>query len=1433
MAYTTKWFSEFDDESGDNIYSVEILDRDYSGAPIEVLSGGSPVSIQMMDVDNAFQPLRSLKFTFEWISDEISGFDISDLFITDDKKYQFKFSKYDGENKVLLYTGYLVFIECQEPFSSKPYPVTISATCSLPFVRDDYFLTDTGQFVEGKVSLIKIIASCLSSTGLQLPIHTYVNLFEEGMTVGNQSPLSLAEIDSDGLRGKKGGEVLEGILGALNAFIVQSEGAWIIKGVREQAGFFGECRSFDHLGEPTGYSINQQAVSIGRTKYNIDTPNLRPESDVEEFFAEPNSIASVTVSPGIAVNRLPNGTFSGAIFSGNIPGWVDNFNALQHPIAPGWTRSGTGNPGDPYKIDITGADTYGSTGTPSNIHIPNPIVINTGVWDEIRNRDSKVKLVISGAYRAADISWFKLYIRLNDGDKNRVSFLDQNGAWQSSKKKQQFFYQVDVDVPANPPNTYSLEDSPLQTFEITTDKITDFLNRDGDSVAKFYFEVRAGYVTTNKSKFHNLNPRLTWEDFSVCVTTETKFEGEHSYKVDAKFPIRNPNSAEHTIIIADKINIETPEQRRPENRVMTGYMTLTGTNTLTKGWRRFRSGSPMNNDSGFEPIQKKCLRERIRLYCGKRRMIDGPFKGVGLFPHNSIFNRYDNSGTPFEYFTIQSWEWKPKQMEYNTSFLELNFSELENENIELVGDSSGTRGDRMYSGAGGSSTQNGGSGSSGTMEEILLDDIEPFEYEILVADEEERILDIGELIVSEHTPDLLEAKILFREDWITEISLYRGEDLEPEDLPEGGLLQVLWKGKPVKSGNFQILVELTAYTGADYIISIPLLVTPSEDFIEEWPPVFIDLPDLVFEKGKESTQTLNIFDFLDPEGEHDGTGLSPKLTGKPFWISDTSIVFGVLSVTGKATQLGTDYLTYELSDAIGRAITVPFVVKVVEPVKFEHEIPGLGEIPGSYELPEEFQVITTTTGTFDRWEASLTGGGATGNDVSELWDSVTPLPTITAVAGQYKYTYKAFRSDVLVNEEVVTFLLYDEEYLAKLKAVVTVSGSELAEISLDGTTQVVFFEKGNLTAVVDEIIHTKAWLDLDGVAKEITTVADEYIYFDEDTPIAEGEHVFTVSLYDGTTLVEKRVYRFTVGKEDPKPEGGLKLVTYKTGTTNYSVVEELSLSGSILDMPDNYSVLYDGEYEGLGTWELYKFGETNFTQIYTRIVPNVSKSLIFGNKNSLQITDAHGIGRYRVILTIKDASGEVVEILQSDFTFREKLAPGSYSGLEFLALDTAGDNSYVVDKSMPKVGGKYPKPTAPIFWIVRFFRFPDNAEFDQITLEFKKGGVVLNTGGAGLFLMDRLFTPTTDLGTGLEIYTFGFNPGDNNRILNGIGVGNTSIDELTTYTVIVTGYRSGVEIGKLETEFELIAPIVEEPELDDCCCDGNEGDFDPWLEKGW
>ena len=1375
MAYGLKYFSEFDDDQEVG-YRVEVHQRDYSGGVIQVTSSGNPFVLEVMDIDNIYSPIRTKKATIEWIAEEDNLFEIQDLFIDDDQKYLLYLYRIDDDTNtnIRIFTGYLVTVDCQEPFQSKPYNVQLSAMCGLSFLRDPYFLGDGGEFIQAKVSLKDAIGQCLQSSGINLDFHTYVDIYD--IQMGGGDPLALAEIAADGLRGIKCYDVLAGILTGLNAYVVQDNNVWVIKGVPDSAADICPRRIYDYQGVFKSSATVNQTVSIGRQPFSSTIPNLYPTANVVTKFAEISSIVKSTIEPGIAVNRLLNGQFAYPITGGNLYGWDINLNTLQqqsdNPLEPaGWQRTGFGTIDDPYKFEIRGGiyvykdKPYKGNSEQNHIDISEPIIIDAGLF----NKNQQVKIVISGAYRMRGVGGLYMECYTNDNEKDTISWLDESGKWNPEKKlKNRHGIKIEANVNPEPNLLTPANDLPVQTFEITSDPINDYLNRNGHAICKIYFRIfpSALYIEKDSERKDDQDraPLLVLEDISIAVTTETVYEGNHTYVVNADLPIRNANEVTSTSIIADKINVITPEQVRLVNRVMTGYMTITNTENLTYLWKRRIGGNADPIDNQAYPIQFKTLKERLRQLCGKRIVFEGDFLGYDLQSSDTIFFQYDDQYDDSKFYTITGWKWDVMNRQYSLKLNELSLAKLsgDQEFVELDKEGGdGGRGNRLYGNYSGGNSSSG-SGSSSTADPIELDPITPIYF--IAGKQGLQIFDLGSYIISGHLPEELTTKIVYYPTWMNPIYEDRGVD--------GDILIYSANGKPLRKETDRIIIELTGVDEEKYLAVIPVIIEEAAESTTNLydtssgasvllgkVPGFYFLPDkwnlTTTVKGTHDKVVLTV-----SGGGVDGSGIThtetytfeegiTAATGTYDFYSDGGVIteVGVFIYTANAyrgtTLVSSEYGSFTLYDE-------EYLAKASNELydSTKNELLGVIDIEGSntFKKPASFDVETFITGLpHDKISFSLKKDNVEVFTTEYTQDEETEeaeyflfneIRTEFGV-GKYDLLYDVSLLDNPVYQRVASFEILDEEVLPE-------AGIDLIEFKTNTINY----------SIVDSLPLFNYEADLpDNWGLQI--------------PIPDVDYDFVEwKLYDSTT-------------------GGLAEIDVET-------------------------------YTNLPQYISYEDGEDK------------EPILVFELKDSTDIGDIHRAPssfRIKAIFKLGGDSGKITGIRQADFGFRIPLEPGDYSGTRFLNITTG--NIEIVDVNMPKTGRKYLLPEVPVRWSVSVRDF-DGLLFDSVIVKLSKlignSYTTLHLFGANAITtwsspggVDVSQTPTDD-----AAYIFGFPGDDDLRYVYDPSNSNVIIDEIGSYRASFEFLKDSVSIGSKTTEFDLIDG-TEPPKIPikDCCGGGD------------
>lgn len=1382
MAYELHYYSEFADD-WEKQYRVEIHERDYSGDILEVTSSGNPFTIEMTEVENIFTAIRPKKVSIEWTAEEDSIFEIEDLFITDDRKYILYFYEIDEDTEDLkiIFSGYLVTVDCEEPFQSKPYHVQLSGMCSLTLLLDRYF---SGYFNEFpfRISIKDIIGHCLIASGLELDFHVCIDLHEIQMS-SETNWLLEAEIHADGLRGKTCYEVLDGVLTSLNAYIVQDNNTWIIKGIPDTNSVNVKVKKYNHLGEFLGEDVINQSISIGTDEYDSTTPNLRPTANVVKKLADISSIVKSTISPGIAFNRLENGQFAFPILGGNMLGWDINLDSIDHandPLEPtGWQRTGTGTIGDPYKFEIRGASfmykdkPIEGTSEDNHIDITNPIIIDAGLFD----RNPKIKIVVSGAYRVRGIGGLYMECRLNDGDKDYVQWLDESGKWNSEKKiKNRHGIKIKGNVSTEPDSLTPANELPVQTFEIVSEPIDDYLERDVDgvphSIAKIYFRIFPAAYYTNKngdSDRADRAPLLVLEDFAISVTTETAYEGDHTYVVDADLPIRNANEINYKNLIADKINITTPEQVRLTNRVMTGYMMLASNGALTYGWKRFKNGVPYPSFDNWLPLQFKTSKERIRQLCGKRTIFQGTFLGYNAASSSSVFSQYDGETTPEIFYAITGWKWSVLDREYELTLNELSFDplELDQEFVELEKSGGGNRGNRLYGNNSGGSSSGNGSSSPDIPDPINLDPVDPLYF--VVGETTTQSFDIGALVISGQLPIELTALIAYRPSWMLAPYEDRGVD--------GDLLTFTVTGTPTEAGYEQILIELTDINFQKALVVVPIIMQPKTTNVNQVldgttldilgvVPGFFPLPDL-FNFRSKIVGTHDKIEITVIGGGTDGGSFNETIT--------------------REVEL-TDAANYLLFDTID-GVVVEAGVYNYEVVTYRGTLETSRE-EGSFTLYDEEYLAKYSAEFIDSASSEILGviniDGNSSFTQIEGWDVKSIIDDLNH--DKIHFTLKKDGVEVFNNEYIVADTLIGEYNL--FDSVQTTYGSGeyelLVDVSLDSTA---VYQRLVTFSISKEDLKPQAGLEL----IEFTANTTNYTVTQE-LPLFNGQY-------------------------DLPENWGVKI---PVPSIDYDYVE-WSLFDSTNDALANVNI------------EAY----TNYPQ-YKEYASDSDKEdiLIFGLKNSLDIGDIHRApSSFRLVATFRmgGETGDITGIRQSDFSFRVPLEPGDYAGTRFLNIDGTTGVFTVVDENMPKLDRKYLLPETGIRWSVSVREF--NGEiFDKVVVKLSKKlsgsyEVLHFVGEVDSVLVYTSPTDVIELPADNLAYVIGFVGPDGLRYLYDVSDNDVLIDGLGDYKATFDFYLDDVLLGSKVTEFSLIDDTIPDIPIKDCC-GGDGGDLPVYPVEG-
>lgn len=663
---------------------------------------------------------------------------------------------------------------------------------------------------------------------------------------------------------------------------------------------------------------------------------------------------------------------------------------------------------------------------------------------------------------------------------------------------------------------------------------------------------------------------------------------------------------------------------------------------------------------------------------------------------------------------------------------------------------------------------------------------------------------------------------------------------------------------PINSGEIKQLIG--------YAIGTNELMLELDWAKKNFGPVFEDFPVLYFIVGIEATREVLLSDYLS-EYNVDDEGYSYRFIGEPDWVTEHTVVFDNMSITGTPEEVGTVYFDLEVTNENGDIALQNIKIVVLEEPSFKHTLLDISEttvskgtIPSAFEVSEnksDIQSVISNNHDKIYWKVNK-GSDASSNILVQDTQEVDETADATYRAfliengvdmpvGLYRHEFAIFIQEVELYRDVNFFTIYDEEYLLSSVFQLWNYGDDVAigDIQINGSTQFIKPDAWDVKNTITDFEHDKVVLklSLDGV--EIKSVLytigvprlnGEYFVYDAvESDQASGDYVIRAEIYLAGILLSERQSNFSILTKDPEPEGGLILVEMIPNTANYNELGVLGLAESTYDLPEGgFNVLcpsFDNQLDYLqieyfntvsNSYVLFdtkKYTKKEEFVVYLQPIQDVNV-LAFRNLSSIQIGSIHiapSRHRFRFTAKLGGSSGEIVGIKQADVSFRVPVDPADLTGLQLWVYSDGVKN--IVDSDLPITGRTLSLPTFPDDWTIAFLKTKNNDLFDMVEVRLRKDSVSIYNSLPDLVMIYTSPTAIREVPSSSAAYIYGFNNAEGLRYLYSAS-GDKIIDEEGIYEATFTVKLGGTIIETLTTTIEIITPLEETPEKD--CCELNE-----------
>lgn len=337
---------EYDDIAGRET-RVDILKRGYVG-DLSIIKGGRnaiEISLRGGGSVDKFEPVLSTNTDLNLVSEQDEYF--TELYTNDRNLYQMRYYK-EG---VLKWVGKILPFSYMDELKHPPYYLNVKATDGIPYLDEYYLIQQDGQKFYGTVSLVKLIAYCLSKTGIELNIRVGVNLYAEDMDQDDEDdPLDQAYCDYElfylATQEPTLDFVLRNILKTFKARLIQWDGVWNIVRVEELSTIY-DYREFDKNGDYLSHSTFNPIKDVEYPDQNGLMFTGFPSREITPGYGQVKTFYKLGLKPNIIDNgdfRLKS-TFVPSFNTYTFEVNTDKFTLVNagYPLTQGYEKIDDGN----------------------------------------------------------------------------------------------------------------------------------------------------------------------------------------------------------------------------------------------------------------------------------------------------------------------------------------------------------------------------------------------------------------------------------------------------------------------------------------------------------------------------------------------------------------------------------------------------------------------------------------------------------------------------------------------------------------------------------------------------------------------------------------------------------------------------------------------------------------------------------------------------------------------------------------------------------------------------------------------------------------------------------------------------------------------------------------------------------------------------------